>query len=153
MIAAGLLVWTPLKSDPMPALAGRPLTDWVNEVKAEANGFGEEQTANNVLFAAAPRIIPGLSRLLLQRESAWIKRLPAAWIPERISLRYDDQLRMKANASWINSVIAYRNPNCPESRGAVPSLTVALNSRNSRVRYISAQALAAIGTAASNGRI
>ena len=137
LFAAGLLVWWVVRPEPLPSLDGRSLTEWVREV--ETGGPGEKQAANQVLYAAGPRIIPGLSRLLLRREYPLIARLPSAWIPEAIGIRYHDQVALKANATWVISVIAFQNPNCPESRSS--ALITALSSGSEEVRCTSAQAL------------
>jgi len=146
--AAGLLGWWVVRPEPLPSLDGRPLTDWVREV--ETGGASKTQVANQVLYAAGPRIIPDLSRLLLRREYPLIARLPSAWIPQAVGIRYHDRVALKANATWVISVIAFQNPNCPESGAAVPALITALSSGSELVRWTSAQSLAAVGTAASN---
>ena len=150
VFAAGVLVWWAARPEPVPSLDGRPLTDWVREVETGGVDGKRKPAANEVLYAAGPRIIPDLSRLLLWREYPWITRLPSAWIPRAIRIRYHDQVTLKANATWVISVVAFRNPNCPEARDAVPALITALNSGSEEVRCTSAQALAAVGAAASN---
>jgi len=148
VFAAGLFVWWVAKPEPLRSLNGRPLTDWVREL--ETGGASETQAPNQVLYSAGPRIIPDLARLLSRREYPLVARLPRAWIPNSIGIQYHDQLTLKASAAWVISVIAYRNPSCPEARDAVPALIAALNSSSEEVRCTSAQALAAVGTAASN---
>jgi len=149
VFAAGLLAWWVVRPEPLPSLAGRPLKDWVREVEPGGPDDGT-QAANEVLYAAGPRIIPDLSRLVLRREYPLIARLPSAWIPRAIGIRYHDRVALKANATYVISVIAYRDPNCPEARDAVPALITALSSSSEEVRCTSAQALAAVGAAASN---
>jgi len=148
MAAVGSFVCWEFRPQPRPIIEGRPLVDWLREVEFE--GSQEKRAANEVLYAAGLRIIPELSHLLLQRDSTLIARAPVAWIPERMRVRYNDQMKLKANAAWVISVIAHRDPGCTEVRGAVPSLIGGLSSRSAEVRYLSSQGLAAIGVSASN---
>jgi hypothetical protein len=147
-VVAGFLIWWIIKPKPLPLIEGRPLANWVQEVEIEAPG--EKQIANEVLYAEGPRIVPILSRLLLQHESALVARLPRALVGDTMRQRYENQIRLQTKAGWIISVIAYRAPESPEVREAIPSLTGALESRSEQVRSVSAQGLAAIGPSASN---
>lgn len=147
-VLVGSLVCWVFRPKPRTIIERRPLVDWLQEVEFE--GSQEKCRANEVLYAAGRRILPELSHLLQQRESMLIARMPAAWIPERMRIRNNDQMKLKANAAWVISVIAHRNPNSTEVRRAVPPLIGSLSSRSSEVRYVSAQALGAIGPGASN---
>ena len=151
VLVANLLAWWVLKPLPPATIQGRTLKDWLSEAVCEP-GPMEKPSANKVLYAAGPSIIPELSRLLLRADclNSLAAELPSAWVPSVIKARGGDQLAMQAKAAWVISVIAYRNPNSDENRDAVASLIASLNSRSKRVQHISAQALAAIGPAASN---
>jgi hypothetical protein len=151
VISASLLAWWVLKPDPLATIQGRPINDWLRE-SAFNHGTEEKPRANEVLYEAGPQIVPELSRLLRQADflSSVAAKLPDALVPPAIRARFDNQLVMKAKAAWVISVIAYRNPTAAENRSAIPALTLSLGSRNAQLRYVAAQALAAIGPAASN---
>jgi hypothetical protein len=151
VISASLLAWWVLKPDPLATVQGRPLTDWLRESVYDP-GPMEKPRANDVLYEAGPQIVPELSRLLRQTEflNSVVAKLPNAMVPPAIRARFDNQLVMRAKAAWVISVIAYRNPTAAENRSAIPALTMSLESRNAQLRCVAAQALAAIGPAASN---
>lgn len=151
VISASLLASWILKPRPLATIHGRTLNDWLSEAVCNPSPM-EKPSANEVLYAGGPRIIPDLSRLLLRPHylNLLAAKLPNAWIPSAITARDDDQMAMKAKAAWVISVIAYRNPNAAENRNAVPALLASLDSRSKQLRYVAAQALAAIGPAASN---
>ena len=144
----GLFFWWGFRTPPFSIINGRTLVDWLREVEFE--GFQHKVAANEVLYAAGPKIIPTLSRVLRQPDFPLMARLPSAWIPESMRARDSDQKKIRANAAWVISVIVHRNPDCPESLSAVPSLIAGLSSHSQQVRYVSAQGLAAIGASASN---
>jgi HEAT repeat protein len=147
LVAVGVIIWLCLPPS-SPTIEDRSLEDWVREIEIE--GMPQHQHAYEVLIAVGPKIVPDLSRLLRRTDFSLLTRLPAAWIPSRVTLSANESLRLKANAAWIISVIAYRNPNNPETTRAVPCLITTLSSRSQEVRSVSAQALAAIGLGASN---
>ncbi len=151
VISASLLAWWVLKPDPHATIQGRSLDDWLRESVCNPGPMGRSH-ANEVLYEAGPQIVPELSRLLRQADflSSVAAKLPNALVPPTIRARFDNQLAMKAKAAWVISVIACRNPTAAENRSAIPALIVSLESRNPQLRYVAAQALAAIGPAASN---
>ena len=151
IIGASLLAWWILGARPHATIQGRPLNDWLREAVCNPSPM-EKPRANEVLYEAGPQVVPELTRLLLRADflRSVAAKLPNALVPSAIQARHDDQLAMKAKAAWTISVIAYRNPNADENPGAVPALIVSLDSRSTQLRYVAAQALAAIGPAASN---
>ena len=133
----GLFFWWGFRTPPFSIINGRTLVDWLREVEFE--GFQHKVAANEVLYAAGPKIIPTLSRVLRQPDFPLMARLPSAWIPESMRARDSDQKKIRANAAWVISVIVHRNPDCPESLSAVPSLIAGLSSHSQQVRYVSEQ--------------
>ena len=60
----GLFFWWGFRTPPFSIINGRTLVDWLREVEFE--GFQHKVAANEVLYAAGPKIIPTLSRVLRQ---------------------------------------------------------------------------------------
>lgn len=146
--AAGWLVWWSTNREPWQIVEGRSLLEWVRE--AEIEGPGEKHPANELLYAQGPRLLPALSRLLMQRESSVMARLPRRWVPDRIQARQQERLALRAKAAWIIGVIAFRDAGPLEMQAAVPGLSAALDSQSVQVQYLAAQALGAVGPAASS---
>jgi HEAT repeat protein len=105
-------------------IQGRAASAWFKEAEIE-NLPGP---ALRALIDAGPRVIPQLSPLLLESKS-----------PET-----------QAKAAFVISCVAYHHPGSPEAHAAVSMLTTTAQSASIAVRVFSAQALAAIGTSASN---
>lgn len=142
------------RSKPELVIQGRTIRDWLHEV--EIGGFPDQRDpAFEVLLSAGPRVVPELSQVLLAPEPLkdLALRLPSEIVPVDKKYRRANEsetLTLKAHAAVVLGSIAYRNPNAPEVREAIPSLMFALRSGSPIVRYLSAQALGAMGKAASN---
>lgn len=121
----GLVSGCLAKRPPESALLiqGRSVAAWVADVEI---GLSLDR-ASDVLVSAGPRIMPDLARLLGNAPTS-----------------------DKAKAAWVMSIIGYRNPGAIEVKSSVPPLITTLQNDDPEVRIYCAQALGAIGPAASN---
>jgi HEAT repeat protein len=136
-----------VQSPPLPKIEGRPLTSWLAEVGFD-NTF-QRRPANDVLYAAGPAIIPALVKML-QQNTPPLERLPSQWLPQFLLVRRDTRMKNQVAAAYMIGAIAYRNRNCLEAATAVPALIKGLSHADNSVRMFSIEALAAIGSHASN---
>ncbi len=131
---------------------GRPVVEWVNEVNLNS-AFEEKDVALNTLVSAGPTVLPAVSRILTYSDSPKDMAMRLPGIPPETRNRQtstSEPLLLKAKAAWVIGVIAARNPGTAESAASVPGLISALGSGNGQVRFLSAQALGAIGKGATN---
>jgi HEAT repeat protein len=153
IVIAGLLGLL-LFSNPQREITvqGRPVIEWVNEVNLNI-AFVEKDVALNTLVSAGPTVLPAVSRILTYSESPKDMAMRLPGIPPETRNRQtstSEPLLLKAKAAWVIGVIAARNPGAAESAASVPGLISALGSGNGQVRFLSAQALGAIGKGATN---
>jgi HEAT repeat protein len=105
---------------------GQTIQDLVGLVQPE--GDIVKSGALEVLVTSRLQAMPELSELMLHAPSA----------------------ALRENAAYAISVIAYRNPEATETRGAIQALTTAAQSQDSQVRRFAITALGSIGNPASN---
>lgn len=155
VLTVGLWGWLsqpPAKTELM--IQGRTTRAWLHEV--EIGGMPEQKNlAYETLISAGPKVVPDLSQILLAPESLndLSLRLPSEIVP--LDKKYNRAnesatLTLKAQAAWVLGVIAYRYPDATEVQAAAPALTSSLRNGSPIVRYLSAQALGAMGQRASN---
>jgi hypothetical protein len=133
-------------------IQGRAVADWVNEV--EIGGFpGQQNVAQDVLVSSGPKVLPALCQLLVGEESVKDLAMRIPFVPDDVKNRHavaSRPLVLKAKAASVIGIIAYRHPTAPEVGASIPFLTAALGSGSREVRFLSAQAVGAIGKRASN---
>ena len=133
-------------------IQGRPVADWVNEV--DLGGFpGQKNAAQEVLVSSGPQVLPTLCQLLAMEESVKDLAMRIPFVPAEVKNRQataSPALLRKAKAALVIGIIAYRNPTGPEIGTCIPFLTSSLGSGSREVRSRAAQALGAIGKAATN---
>jgi HEAT repeat protein len=112
--------------EPASLIQGRPVAAWVDDVVI--TGMPEAKNPGlDALVSAGPRVLPDLSKVLLESRSG----------------------EQQAKAAFAMGAIANRNRGAKEVKEAVPSLMKALQSGDAEVRIYAAQALGASGRAAS----